>query len=137
MARIMSWNALNFSAASSDRVVYFQTVIDSLEPDILVVQELNEASAATYFHTAVLGSTMAMAPFVDSYDSDNGLYYKTDVFEAVANYPINTDLRDISQFVLVHRHSGDTLRIFSVHLKSSSGSTTHPSRIKPHVLFQH
>ncbi|MBP6311156.1 MAG: T9SS type A sorting domain-containing protein [Flavobacteriales bacterium] len=120
-ARIMTWNALNFSTDAQDRVVYFQTVVDSLQPDILVVQEVEEEPGAAYFHSAVLGGSMAMAPFVDGFTTDNALYYNAAVFEAVANIPIQTDLRDISQFVLVHLASGDTLRVFSVHLKSSSG----------------
>ncbi|HQX29265.1 MAG: T9SS type A sorting domain-containing protein [Flavobacteriales bacterium] len=128
-ARIMTWNALNFSTASQDRVVYFQTVVDSLQPDILVVQEVEEEPAAAFFQSAVLGGSMAMAPFVDGFGTDNALYYNATVFEAVANIPIQTDLRDISQFVLVHLASGDTLRVFSVHLKSSSGSDNQDMRL--------
>lgn len=125
----MTWNALNFSTSAQDRVIHFQTVLDSLQPDILVVQELQGTVGANYFHSAVLGSTMAMAPFLDGYSTDNALYYNEDEFEAVANIPILTDLRNISQFVLVHQLSGDTLRVFSLHLKASPGSTNQNRRL--------
>jgi hypothetical protein len=128
-ASIMTWNALNFSTGAEERVVHFQTVLDSLQPDILVVQELQGTVGANYFHSAVIGSTMAMAPFVDGYSTDNALYYDEDEFEAVENIPILTDLRNISQFVLVHQLSGDTLRVFSVHLKASPGTTNQNRRL--------
>jgi endonuclease/exonuclease/phosphatase family metal-dependent hydrolase len=80
-------------------------------------------SAASYFHTEVLGSSMAMAPFVDGYDTDNALYFDDSVFEAIGTEAISTTYRDITQFKLRHHHSGDTLRIFSVHLKASPGGS--------------
>jgi len=128
-ATIMTWNSLGFSALSQDRVIYFQTVIDSLQPDILVIQELDETIDADYFHSAVLDSTMGMAPFMNGINSDNALYYNEDIFEAVANIPILTNHRDISQFVMLHLPSGDTLRIFSVHLKSSTGTANQNMRL--------
>ena len=122
-ARVMSWNLLNFSSSSSARVPHYQTVIDSMRPEILVVQEMQGASAASYFHTEVLGSSMAMAPFVNGYDTDNVLYFDASVFEAIGTEAINTTHRDITQFKLRHHHSGDTLRVFSVHLKASPGGS--------------
>ncbi|MCH7774911.1 MAG: hypothetical protein IH784_10995, partial [Bacteroidetes bacterium] len=42
--------------------------------------------------------------------------------------PINTALRDINEFVLIHNASGDTIRIYSLHLKASQGSTNEQKR---------
>jgi endonuclease/exonuclease/phosphatase family metal-dependent hydrolase len=129
-AQLMAWNLLNFSTSSSNRVPYYQTVIDSMQPAILVVQEVQGPDAANYFHTAVLGSSMAMAPFVDGYDTDNALYFDASLFEALATEAILTTHRDITQFKLRHHHSGDTLRIFSVHLKAGSGGSEAAQRAR-------
>lgn len=130
-ATIVTWNSLNFStsASSTARIPYFQTVLDSLKPDILVVQELAGTEGANYYHNAILENTMAMAPFIDGYNSDNALFYNAELFTAIAQIPIETELRNISQYVMVHLESGDTLRVFSVHLKASSGSTNQARRL--------
>lgn len=127
----MTWNSLNFSTSQSSvaRVPYFQTVLDSIQPDILVMQEIQNDAGANRFHSIVLEYSMEMAPFVDGNGSDNALYYNPYKFQAVANIPIQTTLRDISQFVMVHLNTGDTLRIFSVHLKASNGTANRERRL--------
>lgn len=127
----MTWNSLNFSTTQSSelRIPYFQTVLDSIQPDILVMQEIQNDAGANNFHSAVLEYSMEMAPFVDGYGSDNALFYNPEKFEAVANLPIQTTLRDISQFVMIHLNTGDTLRIFSVHLKASKGLANRERRL--------
>lgn len=127
----MTWNSLNFSttANSTARIPYFQTVIDSIQPDILVMQEIQNTAGAHQFHNKVLNYDMEMAPFIDGHGSDNALYYNAEKFTAVENIPIKTALRDISQFVMVHLPTGDTLRIFSVHLKASKGAVNREKRL--------
>jgi len=46
----------------------------------------------------------------------------------VQNVPIETDLRDISEFTLVHKQTGDSIRIYAVHLKASSGTSEEQQR---------
>ena len=127
----MTWNSLNFSTSQSSvaRIPFFQTVLDSIQPDLLVMQEIQNDAGANNFHAAVLEYSMEMAPFVDGYGSDNALYYNPEKFEAIANFPIQTTLRNISQFVMVHLNTGDTLRIFSVHLKASNGTANRERRL--------
>lgn len=122
---IMTWNSLNFSTSPSaqERIPYFRMILDSIRPDILVMQEIHNQAGADYFHSAVLEYSMAMAPFVDGSFTDNALYYNASVFEAIENIPIHTGLRDISQFVLVQLNTTDTLRIFSLHLKAGKEAT--------------
>lgn len=127
----MTWNSLNFSITptSEVRIPHFQTVLDSIQPDILVMQEIQNDAGANNFHSAVLEYSMQMAPFINGHDSDNALFYNAEKFEAIANIPIQTTLRDISQFVMVHLNTGDTLRIFSLHLKASKGPTNRERRL--------
>ncbi len=130
-ATIMTWNSLNFgtSASSNARIPHFQTVLDSILPDILVVQELGGEPGAHNYRDGILENSMAMAPFIDGYNSDNALFYNDEMFEAVSNIPIYTELRNISQYVMVHLDSGDTLRVFSVHLKASPGTANQAARL--------
>ena len=102
-ATIMTWNLLSFSENSADRVPHYRTVIDSMRPEILVVQEVEGPEAANYFHQQVLTGSMAMAAFVDGPDSDNALFYDSLVFATVAMQAIPTNLRNIGWFTLSHR----------------------------------
>jgi len=127
---IMTYNLLKFSENSSDRLPYFKTILDSLQPDILVVQEIFSQPAINLFHQQVLNASYAKGDFIDGPDSDNALFYKYDRFEFISNTPIATDLRNISEFKLVFQPNADTLRIYSVHLKASSGSANENLRLE-------
>ncbi|MCF8465122.1 MAG: T9SS type A sorting domain-containing protein [Flavobacteriales bacterium] len=128
-ATLMTWNLLNFYETSSDRVPYYRTVIDSMQPELLVVQEMQGQAAATYFRQEVIHGTMAMAQFIPGPDSDNALFYDSVVFEIMAVQVISTTLRDIAWYTLRHRSSTDTLHVFSVHLKSSTGTANEQQRL--------
>lgn len=133
-----SYNLLNYPSAggayasdTTTRHPHYRTILNAINPDILVVQEMNSQVGMNGFLNNVLNAstnTYSAGPFIDGYDTDNGIFYKTDKFHSPSNSPINTELRDISEFKLVHTLSGDTLRIYSVHLKASSGSTNEAQR---------
>src|SRR5690606_18957153 len=115
----------------SSREPSYRIVIDSINPDIVVAQEALQATRASKFLSNVLNyssSNYSAAPFMDSYDTDNALYYRTSMFQFISNTPNQTDLRDINQFKLRHTASGDTLIIYSVHLKASTGSSNEAQR---------
>jgi hypothetical protein len=38
--RIMTYNVLNFSSSNFDRAGYFQTVFDSVNADVILIQEM-------------------------------------------------------------------------------------------------
>jgi hypothetical protein len=128
-ATLMTWNLLNFYETSTDRVPHFRTVIDSMQPELLAVQEVQGLAAATYFRDEVIEGTMAMAPFIAGPDSDNALFYDSLVFAITAVQVVPTTLRDITWYTLRHRSSADTLHVFSVHLKSSSGTANEQQRL--------
>lgn len=127
-ARIMTYNLLNYpDIDSAIRNPYFRTVIKTSNPDILVVQEMTSAAGMSGFLNNVMnayGSVYSMGTFIDGTDTDNGIFYRTSKFRFISNTRIRTALRDINEFRIVHiSYPADTLRIFSVHLKSSSGVT--------------
>ena len=127
-ATLMTWNLLNFESGS-DRVPYYRTVIDSMQPELLAVQEVQGPAAAFYFRDEVIQGSMAMTQFITGPDSDNALFYDSLIFTSIAVQVIPTTLRDITWYTLGHQRTGDTLHVFSVHLKSSSGSTNEQQRL--------
>ena len=130
--KITSYNLLNYPGTdTTTRNPYFRTVISSINPDILVVQEITSQAGVNGFLNGVMnynGNVYSTGLFIDGPDSDNGIYYKTALFIFLSNTPIHTDLRDINEFKLVHISTHDTLRIYSVHLKASEGSANELSR---------
>jgi len=122
----MTYNLLNYPGSTGAiRNPYFITVLSKTEPDIIVTQELLSQAAVNEFVSNVLmqvSTDYDAGLFVDGIDTDNAIFFKTSLFTFIANNPINTALRDINEFVLLHTASGDTIRIYSLHLKASQGS---------------
>ena len=118
--RVMTYNTLSYSAPSS-RDIYFQAVIDSIAPDILVVEEIDGAASVQGFLNNILNPLtvqFAAGALIDGPGSDNAIFYRTSKFSFVSNTAIPTSARDLNEFVLVHNLSGDTLRLYAVHLNS-------------------
>ncbi len=135
--KIMSSNLLNYPdntnpiADSTARHPYYRTIAAATLPDIMVVDEMNSQTGINWFLSKVLNtvsSGYAAGTFINGADTDNGIFYKTSKFSFIANKRIITDLRDINEFKLVHTLTGDTLRIYAVHLKASSGTSEEAQR---------
>ena len=128
----MSYNLLNYISTDNSRDTDYQVVIGSVNPDILVVQEITSQAAVNNVLNNILNvvspGSYAAAAFNDGPDSDNALFYRSSLFTFVGNKPISTALRDINEFTLVHKTLYDTLRIYSVHLKASSGTDNEVKR---------
>ncbi|MFZ1289864.1 MAG: T9SS type A sorting domain-containing protein [Melioribacteraceae bacterium] len=129
--RVMTYNILNYpSKISSTRNPYFKKIIKDINPDILIVQEMESAAGVELFHEEVLDSNYKAGEFIDGYDTDNALFYKDSIFNFIDNVPINTALRNISQLIIVHKNTNDTLIIFSTHLKASDSETDRQKRLE-------
>ena len=135
--RIMTWNLLNFpsqgniAADTTERMPAYRTVMQHVNPDILVTQENSGSNSISLFLGGVLNAganQFSAGTFIDGYDTDNGIFYRTTCFTFVSNTPIATALRDVNIFTLVHIDSGDTIRILSCHLKASSGAANEALR---------
>lgn len=117
---VMAYNLLNFEGTSSDRTPYFKTILDSIQPEILVMEEVSSQSGLTLFKNEALNGFYNCGTYIP-----NGTYttqavcYKVNKFKFISNTAIKTDLRDINEFKMVHLESGDTLRVYGVHLKAS------------------
>jgi len=124
---IMTYNVLNLVLPDTlERNPYFRTIFSNIHPDILVCQEMTSQTGVNGFLVRVLNrvsSGYAAGTFFNGTDTDNAIYYKTSVFTFLDNTPIDTELRDINEFRLRHNETGDTLIIYSVHLKSDDSSS--------------
>ncbi|MBT8380855.1 MAG: hypothetical protein KJO59_00705, partial [Ignavibacteria bacterium] len=128
----MSYNILNYpGSTSSIRNPDFQTVLSNIVPDIIVVQEILSQAGVNEFLNSVLNSISGdytAGTFINGPDTDNAIFFKSSHFNFIANNVITTALRDINEFVLSENTTGDTIRIYSLHLKASTGSTNQQKR---------
>jgi len=124
---IMAYNILNYP--DTDTTVhnpYFRTIFSNIQPDILVCQEMTSQTGVNGFLVRVLNnvsSGYSAGTFINGFDTDNAIYYKSSLFTFLSNTPIDTELRDINEFKLRYNSTGDTIIIYSVHLKASSSSS--------------
>ena len=121
--RVATYNVLNYSISnSSDKTNDFRLILDEIDPDILIVQEMINSSGASYFKNSILnysGNEYSSSVFVDSYDTDNMLYYKTDKVYLISSEEISTQLRSVNEYKL--QVNDAVFNLYSVHLKASQG----------------
>jgi len=114
----MSWNLLNYVDASRDQ--YYRTVIRHVKPDVLVVEEMtSQAMVDNFFGNvvdAVFPGQFSKGTFIDGPDTDNEIYYKPGKLTFITNTPIQTALRNISEFKSYNSAAADTIRLYAVHL---------------------
>jgi len=123
--KIMFWNLLNYNVTDTTRNPYYRTVIQSANPDILVVEEINSQATVDEILNHIMNSNTSgysSATFIHGYDTDNALFYRSSKISFLLNTPIKTELRDINEFKLIHKASLDTFRVYSAHLKASTGT---------------
>ena len=133
----MAYNLLNYpngSAFTSDtttRNAAYRVTMQAAQPDILVVEEMNSQIGVNMILNSVLNvnqTSYAAGTFNDGPDTDNAIFFKSNLFSFVSNTPIRTALRDISEFKLLYLPTRDTIRIFAAHLKASSGAANEALR---------
>jgi len=138
--RVVSYNTLNFNFSSMpslghdrDRVLAFRDILDSIDADIVVVQEMINSASATFFRDSVLNYTVSgeysMAPFIDyPSDTDSALYYKSNVTYISYNYYYDPD--NSPRYMMEYTLSVEEqeFKVYSIHLKASEGSDNETRR---------
>lgn len=129
--RIASYNLLKFPTQSgAERVDDFRKVIEALDPDILAIEELESQDGYNTFLSQVMnvhGTVYQPAPYSDGPDTDNGLFFKQDKISLIGMDNIQTDLRNITEYVVLT--SGEVLSIFVAHLKAGSTNLDQTRRL--------
>lgn len=135
--KLMTYNLLNYpngSAFTSDtttRNAAYRITMQATQPDILVVEEMNSPIGVSIILNSVLNvnqATYSAGAFNDGPDSDNAIFFKSNLFSFVSNTPIRTALRDISEFKLIYLPTNDTIRVYAAHFKASSGASNEALR---------
>lgn len=138
--KIMSYNLLNYPGTdTTTRNPYLRTTIAAVNPDIFVVQEITSQAGVDGVLNNVLNvasSGYSAGTFIDGPDTDSEIFFKSANFTFIANNPIATSLRNINEFVIKENNTGDTLRIYSVHLKASSGTTNEDQRLSEVTILR-
>jgi endonuclease/exonuclease/phosphatase family metal-dependent hydrolase len=120
---IMTYNLLNYPPVdTAARNTHLRTIFANVQPDILVVQEMISQDGVNGFLNNVLNSSSSgysAGIFLNGPDTDNAIFYKSSVFTFLSNTPIPAFPRYINEFRLIHNIMGDTLIIYSVHLKAN------------------
>ena len=129
------YNLLNFPSSQPDRTDHLAAIIDTLEPDIFMVCELDAQSGVNDILTQSLntnGRTQYAAATWQPNQSTGGnltqmLFYNQNLFTLDAQQVYTTDLRDINRYTLTAKTTDVgtdplTLEVFVTHLKAGSGA---------------
>ena len=145
-ARIMTYNLLNFSD-DDNREMHYISILESVSPDLIVVQEVVGQTGFTHFQSDVLdvfqSGQWSSAPFINqSAQQDIALFFKHDIFSFVSTGVVSTaqssGTRDVIEWSMVHNTSDIEFNIYGVHFKASSGSSNAQQRLtEATILRQH
>ncbi|MGK9369147.1 T9SS type A sorting domain-containing protein [Melioribacter sp. Ez-97] len=94
-------------------------VINAVDPDVLVCQEVVDKASVNQFMEYVLEYKYKAAEFIASKEMNSALFYKEDKVESLGNIIHDAVTRPINEFPVINKKTGDTLIIFSVHLKAN------------------
>jgi endonuclease/exonuclease/phosphatase family metal-dependent hydrolase len=137
--RIVNYNVTNYSSTSSARDVHFRTILAPLGADVLVTQEMTGSgnSGVDLMRDDVLNvlepGQWASAPFFNGNDTDNALFYKPARVQVLGAWAFYPNPANLLRYVTVWRlrpagYANAELRIYSQHLKASSGSANEAQR---------
>jgi len=136
-ARIMTYNLLNYDDDNSREDDYI-TIIDFVNPNIIIAEEVQSQAGFSHFKSDVLDvvnpNEWSGATFTNqSASQDIALYYQHDLFTYISTSTVNTaqssGTRDVIEWVMMHNDSEIEFRIYGVHLKASSGDENAQQRL--------
>lgn len=138
--RVATYNILNFpQALGSERLDELRTVMSFIEPDIVLVQEMQSQDGVQLFLDSVMrhvDPSFAGAPFNDGPDTDNALFYRSDRVNYLAAQYLATPNRDIAEYRVLLSESYSELYLFSIHFKASEGITNETIRLQEATILR-
>lgn len=141
---VMAYNVLNYNSSNIEKMRYndLKVIISYAKPDVVLLCEVINNTGAqllldSAFNLAGAG-TYSRSAFVNGYDTDNMLYYKTSKIKLKSQTQILTSLRDISQYIVYYIiNPGDTawMHLHSAHLKAGSTQSDISQRNSEAISF--
>jgi len=139
--RIMTYNVLNYQGSisgDSEKEIALRMIIGSTDPDLVVVEEINNTTGYNRFLSHILNYNQegiySGADFTNqsTADADIALYYKPGVFSFVSTSVINTTNnwgnRDVIEFIMKHIESNEEIRFYGLHLKAGTSGDDETER---------
>ncbi|MHA7059141.1 T9SS type A sorting domain-containing protein [Aquimarina sp. M1] len=141
--KTMFYNVLNYPAAPPDnREEILETIIDSYEPDIFMICELETEEGGNEILNSSLnddGTTYSSAPFLSNFSNSDVnlhqlLYYNNQKFTLIQSQRLTTTIRDINWYTLElisedQMNNPIRIEVFVAHLKASRGADNETKRL--------
>lgn len=135
----MCYNLLNFPDQAPNRADTLKKIIQHKQPDVFLICELSTSFGRSIITSQAMNvdgvTYYGAAAWNDGYDSDNMLWYNTNKLGLKSQTQIQTNLRDISEYVLYYKSSDiatnpDTIfiTVYGVHLKAGSSQSNEDDR---------
>ena len=133
--RIVNYNVTNYPAVLlAQRQPNFRIVLAPLGADIMTCQEFQSQAGVDSFRTNVLNviepGQWSSAPFVNGNDTDNAFFYKPSKVQFLGMWTFYPNPANQLRLVNCYRvkpvgysDAAAEIRIYSQHLKASTGST--------------
>lgn len=140
----MTYNLLNYQD-ENDREDDYVTVIEYVQPDIIIAEEVTGQTGYDHFLSDVLevaeSGGWSGADFINqSASQDIALYYRHEVFSFVSTSVVSTaqssGLRDVVEWVIEHNDSGVQFNVYGVHFKASSGESNAQTRLTEATILR-
>ncbi len=142
--KLAFYNVLNYpSAPPSNRLQILSGILSEMQPDLLMICELESQNGGTDILNNSLrtfNANFEAAPYVNNTSSGADLqqliYYNNQKFELVDTGIIQTTVRDINRYTLKLQTEEDIfLEVFVTHLKSSQGAANELLREEMVIAF--
>ncbi|MDH7445753.1 hypothetical protein [Aquimarina sp. 2201CG14-23] len=141
--KTMFYNVLNYpSAPPTNREEILETIIDSYEPDIFMICELETEAGGDEILNSSLNddhTNYSSAPFLSNFSNSDVelhqlLYYNNQKFTLIQSQRLITTIRDINWYTLELISVDQTnnpirIEVFVAHLKASQGATNETKRL--------
>ncbi|UCF69754.1 MAG: endonuclease/exonuclease/phosphatase family protein [candidate division WOR-3 bacterium] len=138
--RVATYNILNFpDALGYQRIDDLRAAVGFIDPDILVVQEMQSQAGINLFLDSVMHTispSFSSVPFNDGPDTDNALFFRNDRMDIVGIQYLTTPNRNIAEYRLMLSDTRSELYLFSIHLKASEGSSNEIMRLQEATILR-
>jgi endonuclease/exonuclease/phosphatase family metal-dependent hydrolase len=137
--RVATYNILNFpDALGTQRLDDLHIVLEYLNPDILVVQEMQNQSGVALLDSVLqdIDNTFTSIPFHDGPGTDNALFYRGERVDYLSAQYHATPNRDIAEYRLLITDTQTELTVFSLHFKASQGASNEAIRLQEATILR-